>query len=278
MNKWLWPQQELRFYTLDMTHSKHNFVFFAIAFGLVLVAFGCAKTDDVDIPIPVDPNEGYTFLIPDRAFGEYMIYLGVPGVQQRADTLETGAVQINFYLNPDLVVGVNSLSMSKTGSNVAALEGAGLGTAAQKIQDLSGIEFFTGLDTLILTSNDLVAIDLSANEDLVELSMNFCKVEALDLSGCPNLKKLRFRGSSQANALLSTLDLSNNPQLRHLHLRSHAFSTIDLASNTLLVEEVDLSENPGPDGNSGTADITIPAEIYEQVQASGGVLLGVISE
>ena len=244
----------------------------------VLMLVGCAKTDDVDIEIPADPNEGYTFQIPDRAFGEYMVYLGVPGVQQRVDTLDTGVLQTNFYLNPELVVGVNSLSLSKTSANVSTLEAAGLATAGQKITDLSGVEFFSGLDTLVLTSNDLTELDLSGNPTLVELSMNFCKVEALDLTPCPQLQKLRFRGSSQAAALLSELDLSNNLALRHLHLRSHAFVNIDLSSNTQLIEEIDLSDNPGPDGNLGTADIAIPAVIYDQVAAAGGVLMGVIPE
>jgi hypothetical protein len=261
-----------------MTRLQQNFCFTAFLTAFFITVTGCAKTDDVDIPVPVDPNEGYTFQIPDRAFGEYMVYRGIPGVQQRLDTLDTGALQTNFYLNPALVVGVNALSLSKTSSNVSDLEAAGVATAAQKIQDLSGVEFFTGLDTLIVTSNDLVSLDLSANVDLVELSMNFCKVEALDVSACPNLKKLRFRGSSQANALLNEIDLSNNLQLRHLHLRSHAFSSIDLSANVALVEEVDFSENPGPDGNSGTSDIVIPAAIYDQVQGAGGILLGVIPE
>lgn len=264
--------------SMTMTSTHRSFGFLSAATACFLFFVSCAKTDDVDLPIPVDPSAGYTFQVPDRAFGEYMVYRGIPGVQQRMDTLNTGAVQTNFYLNPDLVLGVNALSLSKTSSNVSALEAAGVATAAQKIQDLSGVEFFTGLDTLIVTSNDLVSLDLSANNDLVELSMNFCKVEALDVTGCPNLKKLRFRGSSQANALLSDIDLSNNLQLRHLHLRSHAFTSIDLSANVALIEEVDLSENPGPDGNSGTSDIVIPAAIYDQVQAGGGVLLGVIPE
>jgi hypothetical protein len=92
------------------------------------------------------------------------------------------------------------------------------------------------------------------------------------------LQKLRFRGSSQAASLLSELDLSNNLALRHLHLRSHAFVNIDLSSNTQLIEEIDFSDNPGPDGNLGTADIAIPAVIYDQVAAAGGVLMGVIPE
>jgi|TARA_B100000768_G_C11283717_1_gene380447 hypothetical protein len=259
-----------------MTRTKQNIVLNILVMGCFVFIAGCAKTDDVDIPIPKDPNEGYTFQIPDRAFGEYMVYRGIPGVQQRVDTLDSGTLQTNFYMNPDLVVGVNALSLSKTSSNVSALEAAGVVTASQKIQDLSGVEFFTGLDTLIVTSNDLVSLDLTANTDLVELSMNFCKVESLDLSACPNLKKLRFRGSSQANELLSEIDLSNNLQLRHLHLRSHGFVSIDLSANTMLVEEVDMSENPGPDGNTGTSDITIPTALFEQIQAAGGVLLGVI--
>jgi hypothetical protein len=258
--------------------NRFTFRSLLVIFSGLVLFFSCAKTDDVDIPIPDDPNAGYTFQIPDRAFGEYMVYLGIPGIQERIDTLETGATQTNYYLNPDLVTGVNSLQLSKTSANVSELEAAGVTTAAQKISDLDGIEFFSGLDTLVLTSNDLTTIDLSGNPELVEISMNFCKVEFLDVSGCPNLQKLRFRGSAQAASLLSEIDLSNNLALRHLHLRSHNFASIDLSNNTALVEEIDLSDNPGPDGNAATSDITIPAAIYNQVQAAGGVLLGVIPE
>jgi hypothetical protein len=256
---------------------KKPVALYTLVGGILLLA-SCAKTDDVDLPIPEDPYAGYTFQVPDRAFGEYMVYLGIPGVQERIDTLQTGALQTNYYLNPDLVSGVNSLQLSKTSSNVSALEAAGVATAAQKIQDLSGVEFFSGLDTLVLTSNDLTALDLSGNPTLVELSMNFCKVEALDVSVCPNLQKLRFRGSAQADNLLSSINLSSNVALRHLHLRSHGFSDIDLAANINLIEEIDLSDNPGPDGNNATADIGIPQAIYDQVQAAGGVLLGVTPE
>jgi len=243
-----------------------------------LIAVGCAKTKDVDLPIPEDPNEGFTFQVPDRAFGEYMVFLGIPGVQERIDTLETGALQTNYYLNPDLVTGVNSLQLSKTSANVSALEAAGVATAAQKIQNLDGVEFFAGLDTLVLTSNDLTALDLSGNPTLVELSMNFCKVEALDVSGCPSLQKLRFRGSAQADNLLNDMDLTNNVALRHLHLRSHNLSDIDLTANVNLIEEIDLSDNPGPDNNNATGDIGVPQAIYDQIQAAGGVLLGVVPE
>ena len=249
-----------------------QFLFLA---AVLVSCFGCAKTDDVDIPIPVDPLEGYDMLLPDKAFGEYLVYLEIPGVLEVVDTLESGATQVNFYLNPDLVVSVNSLQLSKTSSNIAALESAGLATAAQKIADVTGIEYFTGLDTLVLTSNNLTALDLSGNPSLVELNMNFCKVEALDVTGCPLLKKLRFRGSAQANSLLSSIDLSNNTDLRHIHLRAHNFSNVDLSANTALIEEIDFSDNPGPDGNSATPDILIPQAIYDQVESAGGVLLGV---
>ena len=240
------------------------------------VLFGCAKTDDVENLIPADPSVGFDFLIPDRAFGEYMVFLGINGVQEREDTLASGGIQINYYLNPDLVMGVNSLQLSKTSGSVSALEAAGIATASQKIADLSGVEFFTGLDTLVLTSNNLTALDLSNNTTLIELSMNFCKVEALDLTGCPLLQKLRFRGSSQASNLIETIDLSQNVALRHLHLRSHNITTIDLSQNIQLIEEIDLSSNPGPDGNQNTEDIVIPSTIYNNVLSAGGILMGVI--
>lgn len=255
-----------------LTASSRLFAGLIVSF----IFIGCAKTDDVETEIPADPTVGFDFLVPDRAFGEYMVFLGINGVQEREDTLASGAVQINYYLNPDLVIGVNSLQLSKTSGSVSALEAAGIATASQKISDLSGVEFFTGLDTLVLTSNDLTELDLSNNPTLIELSMNFCKVEALDLTGCPLLQKLRFRGSSQANSLIETIDLTQNSALRHLHLRSHNITTIDLSQNVQLIEEVDLSSNPGPDGNGNTADIVIPSTIYDNVLGAGGILMGVI--
>lgn len=243
---------------------------------VIMLWIGCAKTDDVETFVPEDPTVGFDFLVPDRAFGEYLVFLGVNGVQERFDTLNTGAIQVNYYLNPSLVTSVNSLQLSKTSGSVAALEAAGVVTASQKIMDLSGVEFFAGLDTLVITSNDLTSLDLSGNTTLIELSMNFCKVESLDLTGCPLLQKLRFRGSSQADNLLQTLDLSQNLALRHLHLRSHNFTTIDLTNNVQLIEEIDLSSNPGPDGDSNSGDIVIPTAIYNTIQGAGGILMGVI--
>jgi len=264
-----------------MLHSpstSQKTAFNLLFIGLIAsVAFsGCFKTDDVETAIPADPTTGFDFLVPDRAFGEYMLFLGINGVQERLDTLASGAVQVNYYLNPDLVTGVNSLQLSKTSGSVAALEAAGVATASQKISDLSGVEFFSGLDTLVLTSNDLTELDVTNNVTLLELSMNFCKVETLDLTLCPLLQKLRFRGSSQADNLLQSIDLSQNVALRHLHLRSHNFTSIDLTNNVQLIEEIDLSSNPGPDGDSNTGDIVIPTEIYNNVQGAGGILMGVI--
>jgi hypothetical protein len=103
-----------------------------------------------------------------------------------------------------------------------------------------------------------------------------CPSIPLDVTLCPLLQKLRFRGSSQAENLLQSIDLSQNVALRHLHLRSHNFTSIDLTNNVQLIEEIDLSSNPGPDGDSNTGDIVIPTEIYNNVQGAGGILMGVI--
>lgn len=231
-------------------------------------------TDDVEGEIPsdggdeVDPVE-----IPDKAFGEYMLYNEVPGI-----TSETENNEVKYFLNPDEVLVVSELSLSKTGSNVENLTEAGLETADIKITDLTGIEYFLGLQRIVLTSNDLENIDVTELTGLEELEINFNLIGNLDLSNNTELTKLRYRGSAQAenNQKLSSLDLSNNSQLRHLYLENQSIVSIDLSNNTQIDELLDLTGNPGPDGNPDTADIIVPAEIYDQLYPENR--LGVISE
>ena len=235
--------------------------------GLLLMVAAC-RTEDVT-PLPA---ESELYDLPDPAFGEYLVYLGIPGAMPAED--DPTAYQIDTAL----VDGVADLSLSKTSSSVEDLVAAGLTTAEQKITDVDGLQFFTNLRTLSLTANDVQQIDLTQNTALVEIGLNFNLIGELDLTQNGDLVELRYRGSAQADEdqLLSDIDLSGNPELRHLFLPNHDLVAIDLTNNPNLDELIDLSGNPGPDGDPDTADIIIPAAIYDQIPPESR--LGVISD
>lgn len=248
--------------------------FFRFSGCLLVTAFvgwGCT-TDDVDTPAPIQ-NETELYLVPDAAFGEYLMYLQIDGVQAQ---VEEGVTL--YYIDPSLVDGVSELAMSKTSGSVENLTEAGYATAETKITNLDGIQYFVNLQTLKITSNALTSLDLSACSKLVTLEMNFNLVGTLDLSSNPALERFRYKASANAdeNQKLSSIDLSANAALRHLYLPRHNLTSIDLSNNPLVDDTLDLSENPGPDGDPDTADIVVPDAIFNQVPEESRA--GVISD
>ena len=245
--------------------------YFAASLSVFFVMLYSCSTEDVEgvIPVSSDPVE-----IPDAAFAEYLIYRNVPGVS--AEIADDGSV--TYFLIPSEVNGVNELLLSKTSSNVANLQNAGVATADVKIENMEGIQYFTSLERLVLTSNAVENLDVSQNTILKELELNFNLIGELNLTNNPELTRLRYKGSANATGTqkLSSIDLSSNAQLRHLYLPAHNLTTINLSNNPLIDDTLDLSDNPGPDGNNNTGDIVVPAAIYNQVPAANR--LGVIPE
>ena len=221
---------------------------------------GCT-TDDVSEPAPT-PDDIELYLIPDAAFGEYLLYREIPGIQAIEEEGET-----QYYIDVNLVDGVSELSLSKTSSSVETLSEAGVVTAETKITDLDGIQHFVNLQVLKLTSNALTQLDTSALTKLTTLELNFNLIGSFDLTQNTALERFRFKASSNADdsQKISSIDLSGNPNLRHLYLPRHNLVSIDLSNNPLIDDTLDLSENPGPDGDPATEDIVVPDAIFQQV-------------
>jgi len=76
------------------------------------------------------------------------------------------------------------------------------------ISDLTGIEAFINLDTLICNNNELTSLDVSKLVGLVYLKCDFNDISSLDLSSNVLLERLLCPHNS-----LTSLDLSNNPEL-----------------------------------------------------------------
>ena len=239
------------------------------AFILSLLAFQTCTTDDVSLTENNGPGDGSNlYAIKDNAFGEYLKYLGVTGVYSKVSN-ETGSPVISYVIDTvESATSTGDINLSKTAASITKLENAGLTTAADKIQDIDGIQYFTGLNSLALTSNNITALDLSTLVNLTELKMNFNKVGSLDLSHNTKLTTLNYRGSGEAEEgqKLTSIDLTHNTELTTLDLQIHQLTTIDLSKNTKLVS-VNLSSNPG-------VPFSIPESIYNNLTTSEGVVSG----
>jgi len=160
--------------------------------------------------------------IPDADFEQALIDLGIDG---------TGILDGSVFTND--INTITTLNVNNKG-----------------ISDLSGIEGFAALQTLLCNTNDLTSLDLSQNTALetVFCSANFItsinvsnspalqvlncennQIAALDVSGNTALVNL-FCGANN----LSGLDVSNNTALQNLECYDNTIATLDISNNTQL--------------------------------------------
>ena len=122
----------------------------------------------------------------------------------------------------------------------------------KKIKSLEGVEYFTALDSLVcsinqLTSldvsrctalttldcghNQLTSIEVSKNSALKSLGCNYNKLASLDVSKNTALTKLHFCSNQ-----LTSLDVSKNTALTSLDCRGNQLTNLDVSENTTLKE------------------------------------------
>lgn len=104
-----------------------------------------------------------------------------------------------------------------------------LDVSRSSISDLTGIENFTSLQTLIASRNSLTSVNLSKNTKLTYLDLGTNQLTALDLNTNTALDNL----DCQKNKL-TALDISNNTSLTQLNCASNALTSLNVTANTLL--------------------------------------------
>jgi len=114
------------------------------------------------------------------------------------------------------------------------------------ISDLTGIEAFVNLDTLVARVNPLLPPDLSGNTSLRYLSLRGCGLTSLDITKNRALKYLDCTGNEGLDSFLETLDLSGNPELESLFLMGNELTSLDISHNQLL-KKVECSRNRIPE-------------------------------
>ena len=115
------------------------------------------------------------------------------------------------------------------------------------IRSLTGIEYFTALQTLKCYSNQLTSLDISGNTALKSLDCAKNQLAALDVSQNTALESLDC-----ADNQLTTLDVSRNTALESLDCAKNQLTTLDVSQNTALeslncadnqVTSLDISQN-----------------------------------
>ncbi|MFB3387098.1 T9SS type A sorting domain-containing protein [Flavobacterium sp. LAR06] len=156
------------------------------------------------------------------AFEDQLIALGI-------DTIKDGSVLLSSITN------VTTLDVSNSG-----------------ITDLSGIENFTSLETLICKGNTLTTINVSQNPALKYLDCSNNPLSVLDVSKNTQLTELycdgittinnKTNGKSSVTSQLIILDVSKNLSLTKLSCSDNQIVSLDLSKNTLLTD-VNCSNN-----------------------------------
>ena len=105
------------------------------------------------------------------------------------------------------------------------------------IRSLTGIEYFTALQTLECYSNLLTSLDISGNTALKSLNCAKNQLAALDVSQNTALESLDC-----ADNQLTTLDVSRNTALESLDCANNQLTALDISQNTAL-ESLNCANN-----------------------------------
>lgn len=100
----------------------------------------------------------------------------------------------------------------------------------KEIKSLKGIEAFTGLTGLYCISNELTAIDVSANIALTKLHCNRNELTSLDVSANTALTELYCNRNQ-----LTAIDVSGNKALTDFNCSENRLTSLDISSNTALI-------------------------------------------
>jgi uncharacterized protein len=105
------------------------------------------------------------------------------------------------------------------------------------IKTLEGVEFFTALQMLICSENQLTSLDVSKNTALQGLNCNSNQLTSLDLSKNTELQRLAC-----SNNQLTSLDVPGCTALTMLYCSNNQLTSLDLSKNTALTV-LDCSTN-----------------------------------
>ncbi|TRO65740.1 hypothetical protein [Christiangramia sabulilitoris] len=154
--------------------------------------------------------------IPDLNFEQSLIDLGI----------DSDGVTNTWLLKSD-AEAVTELNLNNPKFDPSIFANPEIINVSGKIAELTGIEAFVNLVSLVAAFGELSEVDLSNNTSLEELFLNDNQLSGVDVSMLSNLKRFGI----MRNPITSEIDVSGNPALEELFVHYTGISSIDLSGN-----------------------------------------------
>jgi len=136
--------------------------------------------------------------------------------------------------DPNFLDALVELGVDKNGDGIISPDEAEVVTALDvrndSITDMTGIEAFVNLDSLLCGNNYLAELDISNNKSLVLLGCNYNRLTSINVSSNTALQELYCY-----NNQLTSLNLTNNTDLTTLNCSFNQITSLNLSNNTLLL-------------------------------------------
>lgn len=176
------------------SQAQHHHGFIAVIVSSVAVIFcalavGCLCWFKIG---PFAPAERIVLMledVPDEAFRTYLA--------ENVDTNGTGAIS-----EEEVAAAIAFGTADKPDER-------GNGLCDLGITDLTGIEYFTSLESVVCSDNSIAELDLSKNTQLTEVICNDCGLEELVVPSTDKLRTVHVTGNPE----LGRIDLSGCPSL-----------------------------------------------------------------
>ena len=171
----------------------------------------------------------------------------IEALDTRAKDTSGKKVTVGWTKEPDGTVKLTPENLEKIRA-VTKLNISGYGIAVEeRLSDLSGIEYFTGLTYLDCSRNQLTELDVTNNTELTYLDCENQSISSLDVSQNTKLKELYCGGND-----LAELDITNNTALTTLYCARNRLTELNITNNTALTSlscddnrlaELDITNN-----------------------------------
>jgi len=109
---------------------------------------------------------------------------------------------------------------------------------SERLTSLAGIEAFPNIEILTLVGNKLDSINISQNDKLKYLYLDFNTLSKLNTSNNPLLQEIALDN----NEVMIEVDFNNNPNLKKLALPNVGIENLDLSNNNE-IEFLDVPNN-----------------------------------
>ena len=153
----------------------------------------------------------------------------IEALDTRAKDASGKKVTVGWTKEPDGTVKLTPENLEKIRA-VTKLNISGYGIAKEeRLSDLSGIEYFTGLDYLDCSRNQLTELDVTKNTALTNFNCYNNNLTELDVTNNTELTYLDCEDQS-----ISSLDVSQNTKLKELWCGGNDLAVLDITNNTAL--------------------------------------------